>query len=270
MSESAELAFLKLGGSLITDKTRPSTVLPEMLDQLAGQIAAVLADGKMRWVLGHGSGSFGHVPAQEHGTRKGVFTPEQWLGFAEVWQQAGALNRIVIETLHRHQVPAVAFPPSAGAMGREGSLDTWDISPLQAALAAGLTPVVYGDVAFDRLRGGTIFSTEELFTHLATSLHPRRILIAGIEAGVWADYPHKQGLIERITYNDYAQFERGIAGSGATDVTGGMATKVRDMLDLAAQIPGLEVRIFDGRPAGNLQQAMNGEPLGTLITGQSG
>lgn len=55
------------------------------------------------------------------------------------------------------------------------------------ALANGILPVVYGDVVFDEVRGGTILSTEDLFQHLAHQLHPERVLLAGLEAGVWAD-----------------------------------------------------------------------------------
>jgi isopentenyl phosphate kinase len=49
------------------------------------------------------------------------------------------------------------------------------------------------------------------------------------------------------------------------DVTGGMAGKVQAMLDLVKWLPGCEVRIFSGLIPRNLQRALSGEPLGTLI-----
>jgi isopentenyl phosphate kinase len=267
MTTQPELAFLKLGGSLITDKKRPASARLEVIEALAGQIAAVLdKPGRTGWLIGHGSGSFGHVPAQKFGTRQGVSDPEGWHGFAEVWRQANALNRIVIDALCGQQVPAVAFPPSSSVLASGGKIEKWDLTPLQAALEGGLIPVVFGDVAFDRQRGGTIVSTEEVFSFLAGRLQPSRILIAGIEAGVWQDYPRRSRLFERITPQIFASSAVGIAGSAATDVTGGMASKVQEMLTLAGRSPGLEVRIFDGRPQGNLSRAMAGEPLGTLIT----
>ena len=48
---------------------------------------------KARVILGHGSGSFGHVAAAKHGTIKGVSGPSQWLGFCEVSDAASRLNR---------------------------------------------------------------------------------------------------------------------------------------------------------------------------------
>ena len=64
------LQFLKLGGSLITEKDLPRTPLLEVIERLVGEIASVLS-GKvnLKLLLGHGSGSFGHVPAKEYGTR---------------------------------------------------------------------------------------------------------------------------------------------------------------------------------------------------------
>ena len=37
--------------------------------------------------------------------------------------------------------------------------------------------MIYGDVVFDRLLGGTILSTEDLFAHLAAHLQPARLLV---------------------------------------------------------------------------------------------
>jgi isopentenyl phosphate kinase len=61
-----EIVFLKLGGSLIKDKTQPYTSRPEMLAQVAGEIQSAKSDkADLRLVLGHGSGSFGHYAAKE-------------------------------------------------------------------------------------------------------------------------------------------------------------------------------------------------------------
>jgi len=54
-----------------------------------------------------------------------------------------------------------------------------------------------------------------------------------------------------------------------TDVTGGMRSKVRGMLDLAVEIPGLEVLIFGGGPPGNVSAALLGERIGTRIAAGS-
>jgi len=108
------MIFLKLGGSLITEKDKPSTVRARILERVCKEIAAArAAHPGLRLLLGHGSGSFGHVPAQQHGTRAGVASPAQWRGFVEVWQQAAALDRLVMDALQAAGLPALAFPPLA-------------------------------------------------------------------------------------------------------------------------------------------------------------
>ena len=260
------LQFLKLGGSLITDKNTTSTVRPDVLARLAKEIAAVFAaNPDMQLVLGHGSGSFGHKAAKKYGTHQGVHTSEAWRGYAEVWFQASALNRLVVEALQTAGLPAIAFPISAAAVTANGKVIAWNLAPLKNALEQGLLPVVYGDVVTDTELGGTILSTEDIFQHLALQFKPSRILLAGIEAGVWADFPKCTQLIETITPDIAAQVSTAVGGSAATDVTGGMASKVTEMLALVAQIAGLEVTIFSGQEPGAVKDALLGGKMGTRI-----
>ncbi len=266
MKLAPRLQFLKLGGSLITDKSKPSTPFPDVISRLAAEIAAFVRNNPGdRLVIGHGSGSFGHFAGKKYNTRQGVHSPEQWLGFAEVWRQASMLHRLVIEALAQAGLPAVSFPPSAGVLAREGKIVRWELKPLQRALEHGLVPVIYGDVVFDEALGGTILSTEDLFNHLAVKLHPARILLAGLEPGVWEDYPKRTRLLAQITPHSLPLIEGALQGSSATDVTGGMVSKVHQSLELCGALDGLEVWIFSGSEPGALTTALSDTPGGTVI-----
>ena len=276
-----ELVFLKLGGSLITDKDKPFSARLDKLAELANEIASSWTSGR-RLVLGHGSGSFGHAAAKQAGTREGL-SPSPvigsptgvlregargegyWRGFAEVWFQASQLNRFVMESLRAAGLPALALAPVAAVTAHEMKVATWDLSPIRAALEAGLLPVVYGDVIFDAARGGTILSTEDLFAHLARELRPRRILLAGLEAGVWENFPARARLVSRINLKSYETMRAGIGASSSVDVTGGMAAKVGQMFDLIREVPGLTAQIFSAEEAGNLARALAGERIGTEL-----
>ncbi|MGE5223146.1 MAG: isopentenyl phosphate kinase [Omnitrophica WOR_2 bacterium] len=263
---NSSLSFLKLGGSLITDKTRPHTPRLGVIARLAGEIAAALnQDPSLSLVLGHGSGSFGHVPAKQYGTKQGVSTPEQWRGFVEVWREAFTLDRIVIDALLDAGVPAISLAPSAAVTAEHGRLIAWDLTPLRHALSARLVPVIYGDVIFDTHLGGTIFSTEDLFSFLARRLRPRRLLLAGREPGVWQDFPECQHLIPEINRSNLADIRDSLGESTGTDVTGGMAAKVHEMLSLVQDIPGLEVDLFSGETPGLVKKVLLGDRAGTLI-----
>lgn len=275
-----ELAFLKLGGSLITDKMRPYTPLLDVMDDLALQIATSLqTHPNLRLVIGHGAGSFGHVAASEYKTRDGYPRPSPlthrerdkteenyWKGFAEVWYQASTLNRHVMQALHKAGLKTIALPPSGSVISSDGQVAVWETTPIRMALAAGIVPVIFGDVVFDEVRGGTILSTENLFAYLVKALHPERILLAGIEEAVWEDFPARTRRIERITPRMFEDIRHGVGGSDAADVTGGMEAKVSEMLALARENPGLSIRIFSGAQPGNLVRALLGESLGTEIS----
>ncbi|MEA3439072.1 MAG: hypothetical protein U9R58_02200, partial [Chloroflexota bacterium] len=109
---------------------------------------------------------------------------------------------------------------------------------------------------------------EDLFLHLAAELRPNRILLAGLEEGVWEDFPQKTRLIPHISPQEISKFDGGIGSSVAADVTGGMHSKVRLSLKIAESVSGLEILIFSGVQPGSLEKALSGEHLGTLITAE--
>ena len=160
-------------------------------------------------------------------------------------------------------MPLLSFPPSASLLASGKQIVSWDIQPLQKALAAGLISVVYGDVVFDEELGGTIFSTEELFFHLASRLRPSRVLLAGKEVAVFADYPANQAPVRNLDKN--APLEDFLKKSESQDVTGGMRSKVAEMQALCRQT-GARVEIFAANHPGELLSALNGLHSGTIIS----
>jgi isopentenyl phosphate kinase len=261
------LIFLKLGGSLITDKTLPYTPRITMLDELAIQISkAIKKNPSLQLVLGHGSGSFGHHAAKQFGTRKGVSGKNAWRGFSEVWYQASTLNRLVVDALRKANLPVVTLAPFSAVMARNGMVTNWNLTPLRACLANNLLPVIHGDVVFDEVLGGTILSTEDLFIHLALHLMPARILLAGLEVGVWKDFPARKNLLTNITPETFREGAPSLGGSTGADVTGGMLAKVTDMLKLVQQVKGLEVLIFSGEDQENTYRALLGDNPGTRLS----
>jgi len=274
-----EIVLLKLGGSLITDKDKPYTPRLDKLADLAQEIRTVLdSNPNLLLILGHGSGSFGHTAAKKHDTRKGLAaegsvlaaedggkSKEYWKGFAEVRFQAAELNRYVMQSLLNAGLPAIPFPPSSSMVSNDLKVTHHNVLAIRKALEARLLPVVYGDVAFDETRGGTILSTEDVFAFLVEHFSPDRILLAGIEAGVWEDFPGRTKLVNEISSQVNEKMRAGIAGSASTDVTGGMKAKVEEMLALIQKNKGLTVQIFPAESKGLLSRALLGENVGTLL-----
>jgi isopentenyl phosphate kinase len=261
------ITYLKLGGSLITDKNKPHTIRQAVLQRLAGEIRAALdADPELQLIIGHGSGSFGHVPASQYGTRDGVATAEQWRGFAQVHAEAAELNRTVTAELRKASVDCLTFDPlSLFASGSDNYQRA--SQSVFTVLEKGLVPLVYGDTVLNPERGGTILSTEEVFIQLASAQNqPARFLLAGDEPGIWRDFPEKTELIPSVDISLFHQMNvKFICGAATTDVTGGMRAKVNLAVSLLKKGLGKEVLIFSGLEPQNVFKALLGENPGTLI-----
>lgn len=267
---SAPLYFLKLGGSLITDKYSANTIRPGIMRQAANEIAAARQmNPGIQILVGHGSGSFGHTAAQKFNTRAGVDGAQGWYGFTQVWRSARALNQILIDVMSEAGLPVISFPPSAAAITVSHKIKSWDTSPMLAALQAGLIPVIQGDTVFDQVLGGTILSTEDCFYHLAPIFKPTAILLAGIEDGVWADYPKNTRLIPRITPTNLNTIRPALTSSDAVDVTGGMLTKVERMIEVVSANPQMTISIFSGSAPGSIQNALLGKLSGTILSNEN-
>lgn len=257
------LVFLKLGGSLITNKRQAETPRLDVITRLAQEIAAARQQNpNLRLVIGNGAGSFGHVPAKKYRTRDGVATPDEWFGYTETADAAARLNRLIVNALLKANVPAWTLQPSAMVSCADGKIVSGSAQPIAQALRNGLVPVVHGDVALDSVRGGTIISTEEIFEWLALALPDcianaeqpekwrlRRIVLAGEVDGIFSSDPlldPNAKLISTITPETFASIKDGLGSSHGVDVTGGMLAKVQQAFEMTRQTEGLDIIVCSG------------------------
>jgi isopentenyl phosphate kinase len=268
LATTPELVFVKMGGSLITDKTRPESPRLDVISRLAAELAKALEERPgLSLLLGHGSGSFGHWVASQYGTRAGVEGTDAWVGYVQVAASAARLNRIVTDTLLRAGVPVLAVRPSSSAHCRDGVLVSLDTHPIRRALEERLVPMVHGDVALDEVRGGTIISTEEIMIFLAAQFEPGRILLLGETDGVLSGGSRagwtEGSAVPVITPDNIEAIADSLGAARGRDVTGGMVSKVYQMLDLVRDRPALQVHILSGLQPGLLTRALLEPDLAT-------
>lgn len=261
------LVFLKLGGSLITDKDSPNTPKDLIISQVIDEISVALSENpKLKLLIGHGSGSFGHFTAKQNRFGTGISDPSNWMGFVQVCQAARNLNQIVLSAFFDKEIDAITFPPSVMIHAKNRKIISWNLEGIKECITHRIIPIIYGDVIFDEQLGGVIFSTEYLFEYLARKLKPDRILIAGIEPGVWSDYPNNSKLLTTIESKSFDQNSIYLGESKSIDVTGGMGTKVTSIVNTIKENPGMKAQIFSGTEKGNILQALFDKHIGTIIT----
>lgn len=261
------LILVKLGGSLITDKTKPFIPRLDIIKRLAREIREARQKKKIKLIVGHGGGSFPHKPAKDYKTNDGIINKESYKGISLVQDAAARLNRIIVGSLIEAGENAVSVQPSAGSIAQGGRIKKWFLEPIKEMLKHNLLPVPYGDVALDTKKGCSIISTEEILNYLAKQLDSERIILAGIVDGVFTSDPQKNPnaeLIPEINSKNYENVKKYLSGSTGIDVTGGMLHRVERMWELAKI--GVEIEIINGGKGGNLKRTLLGEKgLGTII-----
>lgn len=265
------LTFVKFGGSAITNKQGTEEPEREVIRRLANEVAEALTlCPTLSLLIGHGSGSFGHHYASQYGIHRGLGESEPWMGFALTANAVLRLNRLVTDALLEAGVPVLPLQPCAALRSAGGYIVSWDTTTLSHALARRMVPVIHGDVVFDTIQGCAIVSTEMLFAYLAKqpSFRPKRIILVG-ESAVYTANPHRDPQarpIPRITSENIGAVLQQVDASHATDVTGGMRSKIETMWRLVEDIPDLSVLIV-GTAAGSLRQALLGDcsGVGTVI-----
>ncbi|MDA1079988.1 MAG: isopentenyl phosphate kinase, partial [bacterium] len=245
--------------------TKPFTVKEVALRTIAAEVKKATRSGT-QLIIGHGAGSFGHVPAKKYQTHKGLVHPNAKQGIVEVANAARQLNDIVLQELIAAGVLAVSVSPLSMMTAKDFSLGHIFTESIEQLLSLGLLPVVYGDQVVDEIRGCTIFSTETVLAHIALTLQSKgyaikQIIHCGQTNGV---YDAEGKTIPLINGKNFDHYKASLLGSNGIDVTGGMLHKVEETLALAQQgIPGL---IIDGIEHGSLSQAVAGKKvLGTKI-----
>ncbi len=255
--------LVKLGGSLITDKTRPGVARHAAIRRIALELTAFALNPRApRLLVGHGSGSFGHAAAASGGLTPGADASHRLAAIAHTQRRAAELHAIVLEQLADAGALPFSFAPSSFLSAANGRVNGVFAEPIFEALDRGLMPVVYGDVVLDRKRGAVIVSTEELFLILVKEAVRRRRPVGravwlGETDGVLDDHG---GAIARMSKASALRTARGVAGASGVDVTGGMALRLRTAGALAQA--GVRSAIVDGRKPGALAAAIAGRGAG--------
>jgi len=255
----SDLILVKLGGSVITDKSKPYTARHDIIERLAKEIKHAKDHG-IEIVVGHGGGSFPHTSAAKYHTHLGLKDEKGWEGFEKVKEDAAKLNRIVVDIFMKNGINAVSVQPSAICMCENKKITNFQADIIKENLKNNIISVVYGDVSLDKKQEFCIISTEEIFSFLAPGLECKKIILVGKVDGVLDE---NSKVIPKISRNNFDEIKKHLKTSDSTDVTGGMLHKVESMLKLAEQ--GIETLIINGEKENNLKDALMGKNIGTVI-----
>ena len=236
---SQPLVVIKLGGSALTDKTRIYTPRVHTIRQAAKEIAEICRTYSV--ILIHGAGSFGHIPVRKYRLEHGLSDLKQLRGLATTKTKLLEWEAILDEEFLKHEVPIVPIFPSDFVVTRNGRIFSAELKPLQKWLGMGCVPIVGGDIVPDSELGFSVLSGDQLAAYLAVKLKAKRLVFAADVDGVFDVDPKvnpQAKLLRELSGSSASRLIPKATSRTASDVTGGMAGKVREALVVSrAQIP---------------------------------
>ena len=255
---------LKLGGSAVTRKEKPLTPNLQAIERLANEISRA---NVLPLILVHGGGSFGHPVAEQYKIKEGYREPSQIMGFAKTRQAMTKLNKLIVDSLINHNIPAVGMQPSSCVVTKSGRIQSMEGKPLIKMLETGFMPVLYGDAVLDSETGFAILSGDQLVSSLAIRLNADRIIIGADVNGLYTADPRidpSARLIQYITLKELKTLQHKIEEAKATDVTGGMLGKILELMPAVER--GIRTMIVNATKPNVVYKALKNEKVvGTVI-----
>ncbi|HYM38974.1 MAG TPA: isopentenyl phosphate kinase [Thermoplasmata archaeon] len=256
------MLLVKLGGSVLTDKTRLRTPRKSAIARLTKELTGLGDD----LVVVHGAGSFGHMLARKYALN-GPAARTKARGASVVQRDVRTLDGFVVDGLMKAGLAPVVLPPSAILGLDEGRVASFDVEPFREYVHEGFTPVTFGDVVRDRTRGVAVCSGDVVMLELARAFHPRCAVFAADVDGLFTADPKDSKdarLLLSVSETELPLIDFGPA-KGA-DVTGGMEAKVHRMLEIASHAD--ETLIVNGNVKNRVRDALRGRiVVGTRVVG---
>jgi isopentenyl phosphate kinase len=253
-----ELTIIKLGGSLLTDKTKPYTYRKEVLQSVAREIAECLDEGLIEsLVLIHGVGSYGHPPVLEHKLHKGYLGPEQLLPLSKTQEGVATFRHIIVKELQNVGIPVCLLCPSSMVTSEKMQMTNYFLDPLKGFVSFGMVPLLGGDILIDSFMGWSIGSGDQLAVIIAKELGAKRLLFASDVSGVYESDPKLKSdavLIDSINLNALDAALKRMGVSGIDDASGAMKGKLQSIAAAKPLIErGLEVGLLSMMKFGELK-----------------
>jgi isopentenyl phosphate kinase len=269
-----ELVILKLGGGLITDKSRLCTSKPSVIHNLAESVSKLDSLG-YRIIVVHGAGSYGHLKAKRWKLHEGMiegYKPEHDDGISDqhaavesVRNDMLVLNQEIIDALESFGLTTECHPPHKWASDT-GAHFSGDLSLFN--YSDGTIPVTFGDVVHctgDKIIG--ILSGDDICYRLALDNHASHMIFAMSGAAGLLTAPPSNSDAELISiWSPDCEFEGEHLSS--EDVTGGIHLKIERAAMIAEYVPN--VWIVDGEHPIRIEEAITcSETVGTKIQNKS-
>ncbi len=248
------MIILKIGGSVITNKTKQNSFKQSVMSNLSKEIKKA----NKEIILVHGAGSFGHILAKKYDLNKGYVRKDQINGYSLTHANVQRLNTLVLDCLHKNNVPGVSLSPHTVLKLSNHKLSEINYRIFEEYLKSHFVPVTFGDVVLDEKLGFSICSGDLLVSTLAEHFRPEKVVFVIDEDGLYTANPKinkNAKLMDDVTLKDLEMFTT--AMDSHADVTRGMGGKI-DIIKNVARL-GIDTVLLNGNKPGRLYHVLAGK-----------
>jgi isopentenyl phosphate kinase len=256
--------IIKIGGSIITDKSTKDSFKKTIVDRLSAEIKKA----NKEIIIVHGAGSYGHILAKKYNLNQGYKNNEQLLGFTLTHTNVQKLNTLVLNSLQENNIPAVSIPPHAIMKLDDHEPIDMNYDIFRDLLKQGFTPVTFGDVTLDKTLGFSICSGDLLMQLLAEQFKPEKVIFVIDEDGLYTSNPKTDKnaeFIETINLDKLKQLSTSL--DDHADVTMGMKGKINTIKNIVNL--GVHTVLLNGNKPDRLYKVLIGEKTKCTLVNRS-
>ena len=261
-----DIVILKLGGSLLTDKSTPYKLRQKIIKAVAVEIKECLDLELIKsLVIVHGVGSIGHPPVLKYNLHKGFRNKDQLISMSRTQQIVNEFRKTIATTFLEEEIPINLMHASSMVVGNKMVITDHSFNSLKGFLSLGMIPLIGGDMMYDNIMGFSVCSGDQIAVVLSRVLHAKQLLFATDVPGVFDKDP-KSGepaqLLREINVNEIEQLLSKTKESTKTDASGKMRGKLISLVSIKDLIKeSLDVAILSMSKKGVLKKYLQGEKI---------
>jgi isopentenyl phosphate kinase len=256
-----KLTIIKLGGSLLTDKSTPYTASEENISSVARELKECIDSGLIKdLILIHGVGSFGHPPVLKHKLHMGFQHRDQLLAMSETQLSINQYRLLLTQKFIDAGIPVNLMHPSSFCVNEKMKISDIFIKAVQGFLSLGMIPLVGGDMLYDSKMGFSVGGGDQLTVLFAKLFSAENVIFAADVEGIYTKNPRQfqdAELIPYINMNHLSEIIEQTDSSSQKDASGSMKGKLQAILSLRDEIAkGIKVSIISMQKYGNLKSLL--------------
>ena len=260
--KNEKIDLIKIGGSVITNKSKYKTLREEQLECISKEIA----QWDRKCIIIHGAGSFGHIIADQYSIHHGFDNQDQLKGILQIRTDMNELSEIVKNKLIKSGIQALNFQTSSIVFETVNGFFVYT-EPLEKALSLGLYPVLSGDVLFTENNDFGIISGDVLAYLLSQKITIGRVIFITDVDGLYVqdNFTKEKELVKSISLENLETLVISELNQvSSKDVTGGMQGKISEIKKLLEYVS--EVILVNGFHPERLASIRKGEDfIGTRL-----